>query len=114
MPTFYFDLWDGKRIGFADVGLELNGPENAFEEAIRGARDMLRDARIGDWDASSWAYQVRDEGGRIAFTVPFSIAAPGQPLCAALARLAGGPASLKECFGASPVLSHPAAVSARA
>jgi hypothetical protein len=44
MPTFYFDLWDGKKIDFADVGLELSGPEAAFEEAIRGARDMLRDA----------------------------------------------------------------------
>ena len=74
MPTFYFDLWDGKKIDFADAGLELSGPEAAFEEAIRGARDMLRDAFIKDCDASGWAYQVRDERGTIVFTVPFSIA----------------------------------------
>ena len=74
MPTFYFDLWDGKKIDFADAGLELSGPEAAFEEAIKGARDMLRDARIRNRDASGWAYQVRDERGAILFTAPFSIA----------------------------------------
>ncbi len=74
MPTFCFDLWDGKQIDLADVGLELSGPEAAFEEAIRGARDMLRDAFIKDRDASGWAYQVRDEKGKTLFTLPFSIA----------------------------------------
>lgn len=72
MPRFYFDLWDETKINFADVGLELSGLEAAFEEAIRGARDMLRDARIMNRNAASWVYQVRDEKGTILFTVPFS------------------------------------------
>lgn len=75
MPTFYFDLWDSRTIDFDDTGLELNGAEAAFEEAVRGCRDMMHDAAIKRRNVSGWAYQVRDETGKTLFTVPFSIAA---------------------------------------
>lgn len=75
MPTFYFDLWDGQRIDFDELGLELSGPEAAFEEAIHGARDMLREAHMKGRDPSGWSYQVKDEAGKTLFTVPFALAA---------------------------------------
>ena len=74
MPTFYFDLWDGHRIEFDDTGIELGGLEAAFEEAVRGARDMLHAAALKRRLVTGWAYQVRDETGKTLFTVPFAIA----------------------------------------
>ncbi len=75
MPVYYFDISDGQQVDFEEFGVELRGPEAAFEEAIRGARDMLRDTSLKRRATSSWAYQVRGESGKTLFTVPFSIAA---------------------------------------
>ncbi len=74
MPLYFFDLWDGQRLDFDDTGVERRGPEDAFEEAVRGSRDMLHDVTLNRQDVSGWAYQVRDEAGKTLFTVPFSIA----------------------------------------
>ncbi len=76
LPTFYFDLWDGKRLDPDEYGIDLRGPKAAFEQAVKGARDMLRDALPRRQNTTGRTYHVRDETEETLFIVPLSIAAP--------------------------------------
>ncbi len=76
MPTFYFGLWDGHRIDPDEQGVELKGTEDAFEMAVRTAREMLADAQLKGDDRSGWAFRVHDEQGRRLFTFRFTGALP--------------------------------------
>jgi hypothetical protein len=46
MPTFYFSLWDGRRLDPDEQGVELKGTEEAFEMAVKAARQMLGEAQL--------------------------------------------------------------------
>ena len=76
IPRFYFDLWDGHRIDPDEQGCELKGTEEAFEIAVRTAREMLADAVLKDADRCGWAFHVNDEQGRKLFTFRFDLALP--------------------------------------
>jgi hypothetical protein len=76
MPTFYFGLWDGHRILPDEQGVELRGAEDAFEMAVRVARELLAKAQLKGEDRSGWAFQVHDEHGRRLFTFRFMGALP--------------------------------------
>ncbi len=76
MPTFYFGLWDGHRIDPDEQGVELKGTEDAFEMAVRTAREVLSNAQTNGEDRSGWAFRVHDEHGRRLFTFRFTGALP--------------------------------------
>jgi hypothetical protein len=76
MPTFYFGLWNGHQLDPDDQGVELNGTEEAFEMAVKAAREMLADAHLKGEDRSHWAFRVHDEQGRRLFTFRFTGAVP--------------------------------------
>ncbi len=76
MPTFYFGLWDGHRILPDEQGVELRGAEDAFEMAVRAARELLAKAQFKGEDRSGWAFRVHDEQGRRLFTFRFTGALP--------------------------------------
>jgi hypothetical protein len=76
MPTFYFNLWDGHRIDPDEQGVKLRGTEDAFEMAVKAAREMLADAQLKAEDRSGWAFHVDDEQGRRLFTFRFTVALP--------------------------------------
>ncbi len=76
MPTFYFGLWDGHRINPDEQGVELRGTEDAFEMAVRTARQMLAESQGRGEDRSGWAFRVHDEHGRRLFTFRFTGALP--------------------------------------
>ncbi len=76
MSTFYFCIWNGHRIKPDERGVWLRGVEDAFELAVRMAREMLANAQSQGEDRSCWALRVHDERGKRLFTLPFSIAAP--------------------------------------
>ena len=76
MPTFYYGLWDGRRIKPDEYGVRLAGIEDAFEMAVRTAREIMTNSRFRGEDRSGWAFQVHDERGWRLFTFPFAIAAP--------------------------------------
>ncbi len=75
MPTFYFGLWDGHRIKPDEHGVKLSGMGEAFEMAVRTAREMLANGRSKGEDRSDWAFHVHDEHGRRLFTFRFTVAA---------------------------------------
>ncbi len=74
MPTFYFGLWNGCRIRPDEYGVHLKGIEDAFETAVRTAREMMTNPRYKGEDRSGWAFHVHDDRGRRLFTLPFSVA----------------------------------------
>jgi hypothetical protein len=76
MPTFYFSLWDGRRLDPDEQGVELKGTEEAFEMAVKAARQMLGEAQLKGDDRSGWAFRVHDEQGRRLFTFRFTGALP--------------------------------------
>ena len=76
MPTFYFGLWDGRRLDPDEQGVELKGTEEAFEMAVKAARQMLGEAQLKGDDRSGWAFRVHDEQGRRLFTFRFTGALP--------------------------------------
>jgi len=76
MPTFYFGLWNGHQLDSDEQGVELNGTEEAFEMAVKAAREMLADARLKGEDRSHWAFHVHDEQARKLFTFRFTGAVP--------------------------------------
>ncbi len=76
MPTFYFGLWNGHRILPDEQGVELRGAEDAFEMAVRAARELLAKAQFKGEDRSGWALRVHDEQGRRLFTFRLMDALP--------------------------------------
>jgi hypothetical protein len=65
MSRYFFHIKERDRLDPDEFGLDLPGPEDAYEEAIATVRSM-----------SGKAFEVRDEEGREAFTLPFAIALP--------------------------------------
>ena len=71
-----FGLWDGQRVNPDEDGIELSGTEDAFEMAVKAAREMLADAQLKGEDRSGWAFHDHDEQGRRLFTFRFTGALP--------------------------------------
>jgi hypothetical protein len=63
MPHFYFDTRDGPDLIRDEIGLELDGIEDARDEATRGIADLARDALPGAV-RRELSVQVRDEAAR--------------------------------------------------
>ena len=76
MPIFYFGLWNGHQLDPDEQGVELKGTEEAFEMAVKAARQMLGEAQLKKEDRSGWAFRVHDEQGRRLFTFRFTGAVP--------------------------------------
>ena len=76
MPIFYFGLWNGHQLDPDEQGVELKGTEEAFEMAVKAARQMLGEAQLKGDDRSGWAFRVHDEQGRRLFTFRFTGALP--------------------------------------
>ena len=76
MPIFYFGLWNGHQLDPDEQGVQLKGTEEAFEIAVKAARQMLGEAQLKKEDRSGWAFRVHDEQGRRLFTFRFTGALP--------------------------------------
>jgi hypothetical protein len=63
MPRYFFDTRDGDRFVRDDDGLELDGIEQARDEATRGLTDLAGDA-LPKAVRRELAIEVRDEADR--------------------------------------------------
>ena len=75
MPTFYFGIWNGRRIKPDEYGIRAKCPVDAFETAVTAAREMLAQSERKGEDRSGWAFHVHDDRGWRLFTLPFSVVA---------------------------------------
>jgi len=55
-----------------DTGAELASLDAARREAVVFAGGLLADLGGRFWDSGEWALSVRDETGRVLFTLTFS------------------------------------------
>ena len=76
MPKFHLDAHDGRRVELDPTGVDLDGPEDAFEVAVETAKRLLINGSRKGEDRSTWALHVRHEDGTPAFIVRFELAAP--------------------------------------
>jgi hypothetical protein len=72
MPLYYFHMTNGIR-AFRDYeGVELPDLRAARSYALADARDAMRHDRSGSDEWSLWTFEITDEKGAYALTVPFS------------------------------------------
>ena len=72
MPLYYFHMTNGLR-AFRDYeGVELPDLRAARRHALADARDVIERDRSGSEDWSLWTFEITDEKGAYALTVPFS------------------------------------------
>ena len=77
MPLYFFHITNGTR-AFRDLeGVDLPDVRAAHDYALADARDMMKRDRSGCEDWSVWTFEIVDEFGRYALTVPFSEAEDG-------------------------------------
>ena len=57
-----------------DQGVELPDAEAAYEEAIKAARGIARDAALSGKDVSRHNFEVVNDNGKALFTFPFLLA----------------------------------------
>jgi hypothetical protein len=63
LPLYYFDTRDGDDLIRDELGLELDGIEQARDEATRGMADLVKDALPGAV-RRELSVQVRDDADR--------------------------------------------------
>jgi hypothetical protein len=63
MPLYFFDTRDGADVVRDEIGLELEGIEQARDEATRGMADLVKDALPGAV-RRELSIQVRNEADR--------------------------------------------------
>ncbi|MEA2860496.1 MAG: hypothetical protein QOC72_2535 [Methylobacteriaceae bacterium] len=63
VPLYFFDTRDGDHLIRDELGLELDGIEQARDEATRGMADLVKDALPGAI-RRELSVQVRDHGDR--------------------------------------------------
>jgi Domain of unknown function (DUF6894) len=61
MPQYFFDTRDGPELLRDEEGLELDGIQQARDEAARGLLDLARDLIPGS-ESRELAIEVRDRG----------------------------------------------------
>ena len=77
MSLYFFHVTTGTRAFRDPEGVDLPNIRAAHEYALADARDMMRRDRSGREDWSVWTFEITDEFGRYALTVPFSEAGDG-------------------------------------
>lgn len=70
MPRYYFDFRDGARSVIDRAGREFPGDAAARQEALLTARDAVAGIRLGLRHYGGWVLEVRDEAGRMIYSVP--------------------------------------------
>jgi hypothetical protein len=70
MARYFFHVLDGK-IAIDQVGSELAGIEEAREEAIHTAGEIIR-SRTGGAHAGPWRMIVADAESKVVFSLEFS------------------------------------------
>jgi hypothetical protein len=71
MARYYFHITDGLEIP-DETGTPLNSVEDARQEALKGASELLLDG-TDSWSDAEWSMRVADEAGAPVFTVRISI-----------------------------------------
>jgi hypothetical protein len=71
MPLYYFHIRDGTDI-IDDEGSELARPDQARQQAITTAGELLRDKGRGFWGGEEWTMQVVDEAGDTVCSLKFT------------------------------------------
>jgi hypothetical protein len=72
MPLYHFHTTNGIR-AFRDYeGVELRDLRAARSYALADAWDIMKRDRSGSEDWSLWTFEITDEKGAYALTVPFS------------------------------------------
>lgn len=73
MPRYFFHVDSGQGSGRAGSpdreGTVLSGPEQAREEAIAFAAELLRDLDGAFWNGGDWSMRVADETGATVCTL---------------------------------------------
>ncbi len=72
MPLYYFHMTNGLRVFRDYEGVELPNLRTARTYALADARDVMHRDRSGSEDWSLWTFEITDEKGAYALTVPFS------------------------------------------
>lgn len=75
MPRYFFHTKDG-RMAVDHLGLVFADEEEAREEAMRGASDIILDNDMKLWLGNAWEMIVVDEEGTVLFNLNFSIDQP--------------------------------------
>jgi hypothetical protein len=74
MGRYFFHIKKKGRLDPDDTGVELADAEAAYNEAVKAARGMSRDAAFSGKDVSGQRFEVTDSEGEPVFTLPFSLA----------------------------------------
>ncbi len=89
MPLYYFHITNGVR-AFRDYeGVELSDLKAARTYALADARDVMQRDRSSSENWSRWTFEITNENGAYALTVPFSDAGNGN-------GIDGGPKGLSQ------------------
>lgn len=79
MSRYYFHLWTRDGYLMDDTGIELKDAEEAYLEAVHGAREISMEALRERRSAMRYRFDVVDSRGRLVHAVLFS-EAMGQPV----------------------------------
>ena len=71
MPRYFFHVHDGHAM-IDHEGTELAGPDEARQQAITAAGEILRDQDKTFWNGEDWNMHVKDEVGRTVCTLLFA------------------------------------------
>jgi hypothetical protein len=72
MGTYFFDVKNDGEGEVDQVGLNLDGPEQARTEAVKALPDIARDV-LPDGHDRTIAVSVRDETGRVFFRASLTL-----------------------------------------
>jgi hypothetical protein len=71
MTTYFFHLATPRQLIVDEEGTELSSLEQAREEAVKSARDIISDTLHEGHDVSGYAFNVTDEGGQQVMVFEF-------------------------------------------
>ena len=74
MPLYFFDSGDGECFLRSDAGVELPGPQDARDEAVRLLPSIAHDMGPG-YDGQDIVSMVRDERNQVIFKATLSLRA---------------------------------------
>jgi hypothetical protein len=72
MPRYFFHTFDGSAHPDAE-GTELPGLEEAREEAVQTAGEIIRGQSEKSWKGCDWHMEVTDAAGQALFRLRFSL-----------------------------------------